>query len=331
MAMVNGNQPVNGGYYPPNSGYPQGYPQNGPQPGGYGNDAYSQGYQSGANGASGAAGTVNGWGNAMTNGSVNVFGTMNSVIGTTANVVGGLANMVTSLFGGVGGMGGGQSQYGNYNQPQYGQQYGQQQQQQQQAGAVGPAWGQDMAQAQGQAYQQVATMSSGRNVDNLIGQYADQGKAARMEMQSSIDTTNSAVKDLQGAVAKLQAAGGPSSAQGQALLTEIGSLKDRAMNSLTALDHSSRKVYVSALAAQMTYQYGAQRFGGSISQSACTKQLSRAWSFYNGAPAEKLHWYSMSKTPIQNSVSLQMGARQQVTSVLTQLDSMLKQQATTIR
>jgi hypothetical protein len=324
MSMVNGYQP---GYanYPPQGGYP-GYPGPGGYPGqpGYGNDAYSQGYQQGANGAAGTANTVAGWGNTMTTGAVSTFGAVNGVVGTAANLLGGVSNMLTGLFGGMGQQGYGQYgqqgyQYGQqgYQQPNYGQ-YGQQ------TGAVGPAWGADMAQAQQQVWQRANSLSSKNQVDNLIEDFGDQAKVARLAMDAQVKAAGTAIADLQGAVGRLQQQGGPSSAQGQALLTEIATLKDRAISALTEIDNSSRKVYVAALSAQFAMQYGYQRFG-SLNQSACQKELGRAWSFYNGAPAERLHWYSMSKTNIPNAVQVQTQSRQQVTAILTQLDNMLKQ------
>jgi hypothetical protein len=143
-------------------------------------------------------------------------------------------------------------------------------------------------------------------------------------MDSQVKAAGKAIADLQGAVGRLQQQGGPSSAQGQALLTEIATLKDRAISALTEIDNSSRKVYVAALSAQFAMQYGQQRFG-SVNQSACQKELGRAWAFYNGAPAERLNWYSMSRTQIPNAVQVQQQSRQQVTAILTQLDTMLKQ------
>jgi hypothetical protein len=317
MSMVNGYQPGNT-YYPPQGGYPAypGYPGYPGQTPGYGNDAFSQGYQQGANGAAGTANTVAGWGNAMTTGATSAFGAINGVVGTAANLLGGVSNMLTGLFGGMGGM----VPQNGYQQPNYGQ-YNQGPAQ---PGAVGPAWGPDMAQAQQQVWQQASSLRSKSQVDNLIGKYGDQAKDARMAMDAQVKTANKAVADLQAAVGRLQAQGGANSPQGQALLAEIATLKDRALGALTELDNQSRKVYVAALSAQFAYQYGAQRFGG-VNTSACTKELGRAWSFYNGAPAERLHWYSLSKTSIPNSMQVQQQSRQQVTAILTQLDTMLKQ------
>lgn len=319
MSMVNGYQPGYS-YYPPQGGYP-GYPGGYPgYPGpGYGNDAYMQGYQQGQNGAAGTANTVSGWGNAMTNTAVSTYGAVNGVVGTAANLLGGVSNMLTGLFGGMGGTSYGQGYNYGYQQPGYGQ-YGQQT-----GGAVGPAWGQDMAQAQQQVWQRASSLSNHYQVDNLIEDYGDQAKAARLAMDTQVKNANAAISDLQAAVARLQSQGGPNSTQGQAILAEIATLKDRAMTALTEIDNSSRKVYVAALSAQFAYQYGAQKFGGNINQSACSKELGRAWGFYNGAPAERAHWYSFSKTQMPNALQVQQQSRQQVTAVLTQLDNMLKQ------
>jgi hypothetical protein len=314
MSMVNGYQPGYS-YYPPQGGYPGGYPGYPGTTPGYGNDAYSQGYQQGANGAAGTANTVSGWGNAMTTGAVSTFGAVNGVVGTAANLLGGVSNMLTGLFGG---MGGAQQGYG-YQQPNYGQY-----QQGQQGGAVGPAWGPDMAQAQQQVWQRASSLTNSRQVDDLIETYGDQARDARLAMDAQAKNATKAIADLQGAVGRLQSQGGPNSPQGQAILAEIATLKDRAMGALTEMDNSSRKVYVSALSAQFAMQYGYQRFG-SINQSACQKELGRAWGFYNGAPAERLHWYSFSKTSMPNAIQVQQQSRQQVTAVLTQLDNMLKQ------
>jgi hypothetical protein len=318
MSMVNGYQPGNY-YYPPQGGYP-GYPGYPGQTPGYGNDAFSQGYQQGANNASGTANTVAGWGNAMTNTATSTYGAMNSVVGTAANLLGGVSNIMTSLFGGMGGAYP-QNAYGQYQQPYYGQY----QQGQMQPGAVGPAWGPDMQQAQAQVWQQASSLRSKSQVDNLIENYGDQAKAARLAMDTQVKNAEKAVSDLQAAVGRLQAQGGANSAQGQAMLAEIATLKDRALGALTELDNQSRKVYVAALSAQFAYQYGAQRFGGAVNASACQKELGRAWSFYNGAPAERLHWYSLSRTNIPNACQVQQQSRQQVTGILTQLDNMLKQ------
>lgn len=88
------------GFYPPASyqqapAYAYGYPQPA-----YATDAYRQGYVGGMQAVSPYATQMTSAGNAMTQGSGDVFGAINGVVGTVSNLLGGVVNAVTGLFGG---------------------------------------------------------------------------------------------------------------------------------------------------------------------------------------------------------------------------------------
>lgn len=314
MSNVTGFPPPPYGQYPPAGGqYPPGYPMPGMPPQGYGQDAYSQGYQQGANSMAGAAGQVANFGNTLTNTSTTVYGTMSGVIGTTASMLGTVSNTLTSLFGGLGSFG--YDQQGHYQQPGYGQPVPGQ--------AYGPEWGPDLAQAHQEAMQVAYTASSASRVKSAIDGYADAAATARKQMQDKTKVADKALQDLQAAVGRLQQAGGPSSPQGQALLAEIQTKRNQAAQAMDQVNQAARAVYANAYKAQVAFWVGQQRHN--LGSNSVMQDVARAWSAYNGAPTERLHWYSLSKSPVPNAVTMQQQVASQVGQTLTNLDNMLRQ------